>query len=237
MLIFPAIDIFNGNAVRLFKGNYNEMTIYSHSPNDVANDMKSQGASCLHLVDLEGAAEGMSVNAKLICNIKKESGLFCEVGGGIRNLDTVSSYIENGIDRVILGSAAQKDPEFLKSAALRFGEKIAVGVDIKNGKVAIHGWKDTTDEDAFSFCDRLQDIGINTIICTDISRDGAMRGTNLELYRDLANAFSMNIIASGGVSSLDDILSLKDMNIYGAIIGKAYYTGDIVLKDALEAAK
>ncbi|MBO4235076.1 MAG: 1-(5-phosphoribosyl)-5-[(5-phosphoribosylamino)methylideneamino]imidazole-4-carboxamide isomerase [Firmicutes bacterium] len=237
MLIFPAIDIFNGNAVRLFKGNYNEMTIYSHSPIDVANDMKSQGASCLHLVDLEGAAKGMSVNAKLICNIKKESDLFCEVGGGIRNLDTVSSYIENGIDRVILGSAAQKDPVFLKSAALKFGKKIAVGVDIKNGKVAIHGWKDTTDEDAFSFCDRLQDIGITTIICTDISRDGAMRGTNLELYRDLANAFSMNIIASGGVSSLDDILSLKDMNIYGAIIGKAYYTGDIVLKDALEAAK
>ena len=236
MLILPAIDLYEGQAVRLFKGDYAKKTVYSDSPVEVALDFKAKGASAIHIVDLEGAASGKTPNRETILSIKKESGLFCEVGGGIRDLETVKGYLDFGIDRVILGSAAVKDPAFLEEAVRQYGEKIAVGVDLKDGKIAIHGWTETADTDTDSFFAHLQKIGVKTVICTDISRDGAMKGTNLELYLDLSQRYSLDLIASGGVSSLEDVRELRKMEIYGAIIGKAYYTGAIDLKEALEAA-
>lgn len=236
MLILPAIDLYEGQAVRLLKGDYAKKTVYSDSPVSVAMDFKAQGASAIHIVDLEGAASGKTPNRETILKIKKESGLFCEVGGGIRDMETVKSYLDSGIDRVILGSAAVKDPAFLEEAVREYGQKIAVGVDLKDGKIAIHGWTETADTDVDSFFSRLQKTGVKTVICTDISRDGAMKGTNLGLYRDLSKHYSLDLIASGGVSSLEDVKELRKMDIYGAIIGKAYYTGAIDLKEALEAA-
>ena len=237
MLIFPAIDLLQGQAVRLLKGNYDQKTIYSDDPLEVAMKFKSEGAKTIHLVDLEGAASGSAPNRDIICRIKKETGLFCEAGGGIRDMEAVDHYIRQGIDRVILGSAAVTDPSFLEEALKKYGDRIAVGVDLREGKVAIHGWKETSDRDADEFCAYLRSIGVRTVICTDISRDGAMRGTNLDLYRELSGKYSINFIASGGVTSLDDVRALKEMGIYGAIIGKAYYTGAIRLREALEAAE
>lgn len=237
MLIFPAIDLYEGNAVRLLKGDYNKKTVYSENPLSVALDFKNKGAECIHLVDLGGAKSGLTPEFSTVVKIKKESGLFCEIGGGIRDIKTVEKYISNGLDRVILGTAAVTNGELVKEAVKEYGDKIAVGVDIKDGFVAINGWTKTSELDAYSFCGYMEDIGVSTIICTDISKDGAMNGTNRELYRELASRFSVNITASGGVSTLDDIKALKGMGLYGAIIGKAYYTGDIDLKDAIEVSR
>ncbi len=237
MLIFPAIDLLEGQAVRLYKGDYAQKTVYSTDPLQVARDFCDQGARQAHLVDLEGAATGDAPQLELICAIKRETGLFCEVGGGIRSMEIVERYLDGGIDRVILGTAAVTDPEFLKSAVKQYGNRIAVGVDLRGGKVAIRGWKDTTGLDAFDFCRGLQDVGVDTLICTDISRDGAMRGANLELYRQLTAEFDMRIVASGGVSSLDDVRELRKMDLYGAILGKAYYTGAVSLREAIEVAE
>lgn len=237
MIIYPAIDLFDGKAVRLFKGDYTQMTIYSDDPTEIARDFVKNGATHIHLVDLEGAKDGTTPNLETICKIKKETGLFCEVGGGIRSMETVDKYISAGLDRVILGTAAVKDPEFAKQAAKKYGEKIAIGVDIKDGFVAVKGWTEKSDLDAFDFCEKMQNIGIGTVICTDISKDGAMNGTNHELYLELSKRCDMQIIASGGVSSIDDVKKLRDRNIYGAIIGKAYYTGAINLANAIEVAK
>lgn len=237
MFILPAIDIVNGKAVRLFKGDYSKMTVYSNDPVSVAKDFQKAGAKWVHLVDLEGAKSGTTPNLETICAILKETDLFVEVGGGIRNLDTVSAYLNCGVSRVILGTAAVKDPEFLKKALELYGEKIAVGVDLKDGFVAIHGWTEVSTENAYDFCDRMQDLGVKTIICTDISKDGAMQGANLSLYRELSERFDLQIIASGGVSSMDDVEKLTKMNLYGAIIGKAYYTNAIDLEKAIEVTK
>ncbi len=237
MLIFPAIDLYGGKAVRLYKGNYAEMTVYNENPLLVAKDFEECGATCIHLVDLEGAKDGTTPNLETVKNIIENTNLFTELGGGIRNMETVDKYISIGLDRVILGTAAVKDEEFLKAAVSKYGEKIAVGVDIKDGFVAISGWMEKSNFDAFSFCEKMEKIGVSTLICTDISKDGAMQGTNHELYKELSEKFSVNITASGGVSSLDDVKKLRKLDIYGAIIGKAYYTGAIDLKDALEAAK
>ncbi|MBO7698650.1 MAG: 1-(5-phosphoribosyl)-5-[(5-phosphoribosylamino)methylideneamino]imidazole-4-carboxamide isomerase [Erysipelotrichaceae bacterium] len=234
MLIFPAIDIYNGEAVRLLHGDYLQKVVYSDGPLKTALTMKQEGAEYLHIVDLNGAENGEASNRDLIIKIKKETGLFIETGGGIRSKDTLESYLNNGIDRVILGSAAITDHDFLEQCVKEYGERIAVSVDLLNDKVAIHGWKSFGEDDADSFCAYLQKIGIKTMICTDISRDGAMRGTNLELYKRLSETYSIDLIASGGVSSIDDIKALKAMDIYGAIIGKAYYTKAIDLKEALE---
>ena len=236
MILFPAIDLFEKKAVRLLRGDYAKMTVYSDHPSEIALDFKAQGATHIHLVDLEGAKTGETPNFDTVLAIKESSGLFCEIGGGIRSMETVSRYLNAGIDRVILGTAAVQDEAFLCACAERFGNRIAVGVDLKDGFVAIKGWTQTSDRDAFSFCERMQQIGIQTLICTDISKDGAMQGTNVELYRTLSERFSMQIEASGGVSNLDDIKKLRALNLYGAIIGKAYYTGAINLKEALEAA-
>ena len=237
MLIFPAIDLFEGKAVRLLKGEYDRMTVYNDDPLSVARDFAAQGATCLHLVDLEGAKSGTTPNIDTIRRLAVETELFTEVGGGIRSMDTVRTYLEAGVDRVILGTAAVKDESFLKEAVAAYGERIAVGVDIRDGKVAIHGWTETSGIDAMEFMARLEEIGVRTVICTDISRDGAMAGTNHDLYRQLSERFSLQIIASGGVSSMEDVRELAARNLYGAIIGKAYYTGAISLKEAIEVAK
>ncbi len=237
MKLFPAIDLFDGKAVRLFKGDYNQMTVYNENPIEIAQDFSVQGAKFIHIVDLEGAKDGTTPNLDIVKQIANETELFTEIGGGIRSMDTVRAYLENGIDRVILGTAAVKDEVFLKEALKEYGERIAVGVDIKDGFVSIKGWTENSEYDCFTFCEKMQALGVKTLICTDISKDGAMQGTNRELYRELSEKFSIDITASGGVSSLEDIIALRKLDLYGAIIGKAYYIGAIDLKEALEVAK
>ena len=237
MNIFPAIDILGGCAVRLFKGDYDQMTIYSTQPAEIAKDFEAAGAKFIHLVDLEGAKSGTTPNIETIKQIRAESSLFIEVGGGIRSMEVIRTYLDAGVNRVILGTAAVNDPDFLKEAVETYGEKIAVGVDIKDGFVAIKGWTEKSEHDGMEFCRKMQELGVKTIICTDISKDGAMKGTNRELYRQLSEELHIDIIASGGVSSIDDVKALAAMNLYGAIIGKAYYTGAIDLAKALEVSQ
>jgi len=236
MIIYPSVDLFEGKVVRLYKGDYDQMTVYSTDPAGIINDYVSSGATHLHVVDLEGARLGTTPNLELICSLRETSGLFVEVGGGIRNMDTVDAYLSSGIDRVILGTAAVTDRAFLESAVGKYGKRIAVGVDIKDGSVAIRGWTEKSGFDTFGFCDSLDALGVGTVICTDISKDGAMAGTNHELYRELSARYSMDIIASGGVSSISDVERLASLGIHGAIIGKAYFTGRINIKEAIAAA-
>ena len=237
MNIFPAIDLFDGKAVRLLKGDYRKMTVYSENPLEIAKDFENSGAEFLHIVDLEGAKTGNTPNIGTIEKIVKNTSLFTEVGGGIRTLETVEKYINIGVKRVILGTAAVNDEKFLISAVKKYGEKIAVGIDIKDGFVAIKGWTDLSKFTPFEFCEKMQNIGVKTVICTDVSKDGAMQGTNVGLYKEMSEKFNINVIASGGVSSIDDIKRLKNLEIYGAIIGKAYYTKAISLAEAIEVAK
>ena len=237
MNIFPAIDLVDSKAVRLFKGDYDQMTVYSDNPLEVARDFESKGAKFIHLVDLEGAKDGTTPNIETVQKIAKNTNLFTEIGGGIRNIETVEKYLNSGVDRVILGTAAVKDEAFLKETIMKFGDKIAVGIDIKDGFVAIKGWTESSGIDPYEFTEKMQNLGVKYIICTDVSKDGAMKGTNLELYRELSKKFSINITASGGVSSIKDVAELRKMDIYGAIIGKAYYVGAIDLKEAIEVAK
>jgi phosphoribosylformimino-5-aminoimidazole carboxamide ribotide isomerase len=237
MIIFPAIDLYEGKAVRLFKGNYNEMTVYSDNPPEIAADFAAQGATHIHVVDLEGAKTGKTPNIDIISNIAKTYGLFTEVGGGIRSMEVIDRYIDSGVSRVILGTAAVTEEGFVEAAVKKHGKRIAVGVDIKDGYVAIRGWTEKSELLAMDFCKKMEDIGVDNIICTDISRDGAMKGTNHELYREMSERFSVKITASGGVSSIDDVKRLSSLGIYGAIIGKAYYTGAISIKEAVEVTK
>ena len=237
MILFPAIDLYDGKAVRLFKGDYAQMTVYSNNPTQVARDFEAKGAKYVHLVDLEGAKDGTTPNLDIVKQIAGETSLFTEIGGGIRSMETVRAYLENGVDRVILGTAAVNDEAFLKEAIAAYGERIAVGVDVKDSFVAIKGWTENSQYSCFDFCRKMVDLGVKYLICTDISKDGAMQGTNRELYRQLSEKFAVNITASGGVSTLDDIRALRQMELYGAIIGKAYYNGAIDLVAALEAAK
>ena len=237
MNIFPAIDLYEGAAVRLFKGDYNQMTVYDKNPLNIAKKFEECGAEFLHMVDLEGAKTGLTPNLETIENIVKNTSLFVELGGGIRSMETVEKYLSIGVSRVILGTAAITDEAFLDEAIAKYGEKIAVGVDIKDGFVAIKGWTEKSQYTFEDFCKKMQDKGVKTLICTDISKDGAMKGTNRELYKTLSEKLSLDIIASGGVSTIDDIKALREMNLYGAIIGKAYYTNAIDLKEAIEVAK
>lgn len=237
MIILPAIDLYGGKAVRLFKGDYNQMTVYSETPVSVACDFEKSGAKWVHLVDLEGAKDGTTPNIETVTAIAKNTPLLCEIGGGIRSMDTVERYFSAGVSRVILGTAAVTDEAFLREAVAKYGEKIAVGADIKDGKIAIKGWLEKSDIDALEFCEKMQKIGVNTIICTDISKDGAMKGANHALYRDLSEKFDMQLVASGGVSSIEDVKRLSELGIYGAIIGKAYYTGAIDLFEAIKIAE
>ncbi len=237
MILFPAIDLYENKVVRLIKGDYERMTVYDEDPAAAAERFAAAGADHLHIVDLEGARTGMCPNFAAVCEIKRRSGAFCQVGGGIRNMDTLERYFSAGIDRAILGTAAVKTRAFLKSAVAAYGERIAVSVDLRNGKVAVNGWLEDSGSDAVSFIKELEEEGVSVILCTDISRDGIMQGTNFPLYRDLSRKTGMDIIASGGVSSVEEIRELAGAGLYGAVIGKAVYSGAVDLKQALEAAK
>ena len=237
MKLFPAIDIIEGCAVRLVKGDYAQKTVYSKEPVSVAKGFAEAGATYLHLVDLEGAKDGGTPNLEIIREIVKESGLLVEVGGGIRSEETIQKYLEAGPFRVILGTAAVENPDFLKDMVSKYADKVAVGVDIKEGMVAVKGWTELSQESCFDFCEKLEKIGVKTIICTDISKDGLLAGTNLALYHQLSEKFSVDFVASGGVTTLADIEQLQKIGLYGAILGKALYTGNIDLKSAIELTK
>ena len=237
MLILPAIDLYEGKAVRLRQGDYREMTVYSERPQELTEAFAQKGAKAVHVVDLEGARDGRTANLNLIRKLKEGSSLPMEVGGGIRTMETIRVYLEDaGVDRVILGTAAVTDPSFAEQAVRRWGDRIAVGVDIRDGKVAIRGWTEQSSLDAFSFCRRMEEIGVSTVIVTDISRDGMLEGANRELYENMTRNLSIRLIASGGVSDIEDVAALKAAGLYGAIIGKAYYTGAIDLRTAVEVA-
>ncbi len=237
MILYPAIDLVGGKAVRLYKGDYARMTVYSDDPLAVALDFQAAGAKRMHLVDLEGAKSGTPENGDTIRCIARNTGLFLEVGGGIRTMETLEAYLSLGVDRAILGTAAVTDPAFLAQAVAKYGERVAVGVDLKDGLVAIKGWTETSDLTADAFFAKMEALGVRTVICTDISRDGCLKGTNRGLYAALSRKFTIDLIASGGVSTMEDIRALKEMGLHGAIIGKAYYTGAIDLREALEAAR
>lgn len=237
MYIFPAIDLYDAKAVRLYKGDYDKMTVYSDDPVGVAKTFEKLGAEYLHLVDLEGAKVGKPANLDTVKRITEQTDLFTEVGGGIRNMEIAKAYIDAGVDRIILGTAAVNDENFLREALNNFGDKVAVGVDIKDGYVAIKGWTEKSALSAESFLEKMQSLKVKTVICTDISRDGAMQGSNNELYKSLGERFDIRLVASGGISSIDDIRTLKAMSMYAAIIGKAYYIGAIDLREAIEVAK
>ncbi|MDY3302928.1 MAG: 1-(5-phosphoribosyl)-5-[(5-phosphoribosylamino)methylideneamino]imidazole-4-carboxamide isomerase [Clostridia bacterium] len=237
MYIFPAIDLFDKKAVRLLKGNYEEMTVYSSNPLEIAQEFERSGAKHIHLVDLEGAKSGKPENLDVIRSVTENTNLFVEVGGGIRNAEIAEKYLSSGASRIILGTAAVEDEDFLRYCAENYKDRVAVGVDIKDGYVAVKGWTEKSEFECFEFCEKISRMGIRYVICTDISKDGAMQGTNHELYRKLKENFSLNITASGGISDIEDILKLNSLGIYGAIIGKAYYTGAINIKEAIEAVK
>ena len=237
MYILPAIDLFDKKAVRLYKGDYNNMTVYSENPLEVARDFEEKGAQYIHIVDLEGAKDGTTPNLEIVKEIAENTGLFVEVGGGIRSVEVLEKYFSAGVKRAILGTAAVNDEEFLKKSVELYGEKIAVGADVMDGYIRVKGWLEKSQYTLSQFFEKMQAIGIKTLICTDISKDGAMRGTNLDMYRELSEKYSLDIIASGGVSSIEDVKALREMKISGAIIGKAYYVGAIDLKEAIEVAK
>ncbi|MCB6993460.1 1-(5-phosphoribosyl)-5-[(5-phosphoribosylamino)methylideneamino]imidazole-4-carboxamide isomerase [bacterium 210820-DFI.6.37] len=236
MELFPAIDLRDGQAVRLFQGDYDQMTVYSSSPAEVARQFKAKGAKNLHLVDLDGAKDGRLVNFESIRQIVSDLDLFVEVGGGIRDEDRIRQYLDLGVGRVILGTIAVKDTGFLEKMVAKYKEKIAVGVDVKDGYVAINGWKEVTEREGMEFCRYLAGIGVKTVIYTDISRDGGLKGTNLEAYRRLAEIDGLDIVASGGISFEEEITALKETT-YGAILGKALYDGLLDLEQALRLAE
>ena len=236
MKILPAIDVIGGQAVRLLKGDYAKMTVYDASAVNTAKKFNALGAKNLHVVDLDGAKSGNADNLKVITEIIKSTDMLVEIGGGIRSDEIAEKYIEAGAGRIIIGTAAVTDRPFLRRLIKNYGDKVAVGADLKDGKVAIKGWLESSALTAEQFFMEMQDEGVKTVICTDVSRDGAMRGTNLDLYASLNGKFNLDVIASGGVSSISDVEALKNMGVYGAIIGKAYYEGAIDLEEAIRIA-
>ena len=236
MIILPAVDLYGGKAVRLYKGNYSEMTVYSDDPAAVARDFETAGADYIHMVDLEGARDGTTPNFSTVAAVVRSTGLKVEVGGGIRTEETVARYLDAGVARVILGTAAITDWGFFCAMGKKYPGRIAAGVDVRDGLIAIRGWLETSAVSCFDFCARLGEAGVRTVICTDVSRDGAMGGSNRSLYADLCRRFDLDFIASGGVSTLEDIRALRETGLYGAIIGKAYYVGAIDLKEAIREA-
>lgn len=236
MLLFPAIDLKDKQVVRLFKGDYNQMTVYGTNPLETAKGFRDSGAQYLHVVDLDGAKDGNNPNFEIVADLAKNSGLKVEIGGGIRREEIITKYIDAGVMRVILGTVAVSNPEFVADMVSKYGDKIAVGVDMLGGKVATHGWINVSEVDGFEFCEKLDNMGVKTVICTDISKDGAMQGTNRELYKEMAKRFKFDTVASGGVSSLEDVKVLTDSGVYGAILGKALYTGAIDLEEAVRIA-
>ena len=237
MILFPAIDLSEGKAVRLLRGDYNRKTVFSDDPLSVARDFVACGATHVHLVDLDGAKDGTTPNSGVVKAIATKTPLFCEIGGGVRSLDTAEYYFSCGVDRVILGTAAVTDPAFLEAAVREYGEKIAVGADVKDGEIAIRGWTEKSGVKLDDFMRKMVELGVGCVIVTDISKDGAMKGTNRELYRELSEKYGVPVTASGGVSDLSDVIALRELNLYGAIIGRAYYNGAIDLKEAIRVAK
>ena len=237
MEIFPAIDLYDNKAVRLFKGDYAQMTVYSDNPVSVAKDFEKQGAKYIHMVDLAGAKEGKPLHLAIVKQVAQETGLFIEIGGGIRNMQSVDAYITAGAKRVIIGTSAVENQSFLQEAIAKHGDKIAVGADVKDGKIAVKGWLEKSAYDLDEFLQKMQDYGVKTVICTDVSKDGAMKGANIELYKHISQKFNMQVVASGGVSSIENIKELKASGAYGAIVGKAYYIGAVSLSEAIEVAK
>ena len=233
MQILPAIDLRDGNVVRLFQGDYDQMTVYGNDPAAQARAFSEAGAKHLHVVDLDGAKDGTMANFDTIRNIVKATGLSVEVGGGIRSEERIKRYLDLGVDRCILGTIAVKDFAFTERMAQTYGSHIAVGVDARDGFVAINGWKELSAERGVDFCRRLRDAGVQTVIYTDISRDGAEKGTNLELYQELSAIKGLNIIASGGISFERELEELDAMGVWGAILGKALYTGKLDLARAV----
>lgn len=234
MDIFPAIDLRGGQVVRLYQGDYDKETVYAADPCAVAREFIAAGAKCLHVVDLDGARDGTLANFESIAAIARQGGLYIEVGGGIRTEDRIRRYLDLGVGRCILGTIAVKDFDFTKRMAEVYGDRIAVGVDARDGYVAINGWKELSAEKGVDFCRRLRDAGVKAVIYTDISRDGAEQGTNLDLYRKLANIDGLAVTASGGVSSLEELRQLKAIGTQAAILGKALYTGRLDLKTVME---
>ena len=237
MYILPAIDLYDGKAVRLYKGDYDQMTVYSDDPLSVARDFEAAGAQYIHMVDLAGARDGTMPNFDIVASVAANTNLKVEIGGGIRSEEAIRRYLDAGVCRVILGTAAITDWDFFQAMAAKYGERLAAGVDCRDGYVAIKGWREVSEVTCFDFCKKLQNAGVGTVICTDISKDGAMSGTNRDLYKELTSKVDIKIVASGGVSSLADIAALRKMGLHGAILGKAYYTGAVDLREAIEVAK
>lgn len=233
MILFPAIDLYEGKAVRLFKGDYDKMTVYG-DPLTFAEDFVACGAKAVHIVDLEGAKTGRTPNLDVVCSIKEKTGLFCEIGGGVRAEEIVDRYVDAGLDRVILGTVATQDDGFVCRMVKKHGDKIAVGADIKDGFIAVKGWTEKSNYDVRSFFRKMQSFGVKTVICTDVSKDGVLQGPNLALYKELQEEFSLQITASGGVSTIEDVKKLSAMGVYGAIVGKAYYTGAFDLREGVK---
>ena len=236
MILYPAIDLFQGKVVRLEKGDYSRMTVYDDNPVSRAKRIRAEGASHLHLVDLEGARSGSTDNLNTIENIVSYTGMFTELGGGIRSMESIRHYLNCGVSRIILGTAAVENEDLLIEAIQEYGEKIAVGVDLLDTYVAVRGWETKSIWTAGAFFQRLTELGVRAVVCTDISRDGMMAGSNQSLYEELNRNYPINLIASGGVSSLKDIIALKDIGTAGVILGKAYYSGAVTIPDALRAA-
>lgn len=234
MNIFPAIDIKDGKAVRLFQGDYDQVTVYGENPVAVAKSFLDSGATHLHLVDLDGAKDGKLVNFQTVKAIASQVGLRMQVGGGIRDEQRITQYLELGVERVILGTIAVTNFEFLAAMTAKYGNHIAVGVDAKDGLVAINGWKEITDMDSMDFCRKLKDIGVQTVIYTDISKDGGLQGTNLPAYEKLASLEGLQVIASGGISFEHEIQTLRSFGMSGAILGKAIYSGALDLARAIQ---
>ena len=238
MILLPAIDLYEGKAVRLYKGDYAQMTVYSEDPPALAREFEAAGAEYLHMVDLAGARDGDTPDFSTVAAIAAGTKLKVEIGGGVRTMERAEKYLAAGVERVILGTAAITDWDFFTAAARAFPGRVAAGVDVRNGFAAIRGWREQSGATLPELCSRLGEAGVRTLICTDISRDGAMGGANRELYRELTKEFpELDIIASGGVSTLEDIRTLRDMGLWGAIVGKAYYVGAIDLRQAMEAAR
>lgn len=234
MIIFPAIDILNGQCVRLIQGDYNQEKVYSNLPVDMAKQWEEKGAAYIHIVDLDGAKTGDSINKEIITEIARTVNIPVQVGGGIRTLDIISYYLENGIERVIIGTAAINDPAFLKAAVEKHGKHIAVSLDARNGYVATDGWTDTSDVTALDLVKKLETIGVQTIVYTDIAKDGMLQGPNLEEQQTINEATTIDVIASGGVTTKEDVENLQALNVYGTIIGKALYDGKLAFETLVE---
>lgn len=235
MIIFPAIDILDGQCVRLIQGDYNQEKVYSNSPVQMAKQWEEKGAAYIHIVDLDGAKTGDSINKEIITEIAQTVHIPVQVGGGIRSLDIISYYVENGVDRVIIGTAAINDPSFLKTAVEKYGKQIAVSLDARNGYVATDGWTDTSNVTALDLVKKLETIGVQTIVYTDIAKDGMLQGPNLEEQQIINEATSIDLIASGGVTTKEDVKNLEALNVYGTIIGKALYDGKLAFETLVEA--